>query len=396
MSFPASGKLRIQITGADLIGTLALLLKAGVDVVEPEWVDALTLECIICSPDWKRTVKICSKQGDIVKILQKTGCPYIISGILKRPVLIAGVMMLILLSILLPRRILFIRVEGNNKISEQFILEAASQCGITFGASRVEVRSERVKNALLHRIPQLQWAGVNTRGCVAVISVRERTDSDKKEEMPEFGHIIAVREGVITSCTALTGTLLCSPGQAVREGDILISGYTVCDFYIRAEQAQGEVYAQTIRHIAARMPDNILKQGKKIDDKKKISLLLGKKRINLWKDSGIWDTTCDRMYEEYYVTLPGGFQLPLALSVERYTVRDVSVQNTDPEQCRENLSESVRRYLLQQMIAGSIENGSLDFIQDEEACIVTGRYICTEMIGVIQRQQIGENHGKSD
>ena len=37
------------------------------------------------------------------------------------------------------------------------------------------IRSEKVKNSLLQRIPQLQWAGINTDGCVAVISVREKT-----------------------------------------------------------------------------------------------------------------------------------------------------------------------------------------------------------------------------
>ena len=89
-----------------------------------------------------------------------------------RPVLLAGLGILFLLAMYLPSRVLFIRVEGNMQIPDRQILAAAEECGIRFGASRREVRSEKVKNALLSSVPQLQWAGVNTAGCVATISVR--------------------------------------------------------------------------------------------------------------------------------------------------------------------------------------------------------------------------------
>lgn len=396
MSVSGYGTIQVQITGADVMGTLDLLLKSGISIDEPRWQDPLTLECEIAVRDREMAEKLCAKRGDTLKTLRKQGFRFFLADVLKRPVLLFGIFLLILFSVVLPRRILFVRVEGNTGVPERLILEAASQSGISFGASRVEVRSEKVKNALLHRVPQLQWAGVNTRGCVAVISVRERAVGEEKNEVPTFGHIIALRDGVVTSCTALAGTMLCAPGQAVREGDILISGYTNCGICIRAEQARGEVYGQTIRTVTATVPLPVRKQGKVLSEKKKISVLLGKKRIFLWKDSGIWDTTCDRMYEEYYVTLPGGFQLPLALSVERFLNRESAEQTMQPEQCRVILWESARRYLLQQMIAGSILDTSVDYVRGDESCSVTGRYLCTEMIGVMQRQQIGENHGKSD
>jgi len=396
MSVSGYGTIQVQITGADVMGTLDLLLKSGISIDEPRWQDPLTLECEIAFRDREMAERLCAKRGDTLKTLRKRGFRFFLADVLKRPVLLFGIFLLILFSVVLPRRILFVRVEGNTGVPERLILEAASQSGISFGASRVEVRSEKVKNALLHRVPQLQWAGVNTRGCVAVISVRERAVGEEKNEVLAFGHIIALRDGVVTSCTALAGTMLCAPGQAVREGDILISGYTNCGICIRAEQARGEVYGQTIRTVTATVPLPVRKQGKVLSEKKKISVLLGKKRIFLWKDSGIWDTTCDRMYEEYYVTLPGGFQLPLALSVERFLNREIAEQTMQPEQCSVTLWESARRYLQQQMIAGSILDTSVDYVRGDESCSVTGRYLCIEMIGVMQRQQIGENHGKSD
>lgn len=44
-----------------------------------------------------------------------------------------------------------------------------------------------MKNALLSAIPELQWAGVNTYGCRAVISVRERTLPERKPEPENRG-----------------------------------------------------------------------------------------------------------------------------------------------------------------------------------------------------------------
>ena len=390
------GIFRIRIIGADLMHTMDLLLKSGISAEKPFWKDPLTLECEISAGDWETTEQICAKQGDSLQILGKWGFCFFLTKVLRRPVLIAGMIILLMCSLILPRRVFFVRVEGNISVPDRRILEAASDTGICFGASRAEVRSEKVKNALLHRVPQLQWAGVNTRGCVAVISVRERIAAEEKQEDFAFGHIVALRDGVITSCTALSGTLLVAPGQAVEEGDILISGYTACDLCIRTEQAQGEIFARTIRPVSGRLPENIFQQGNVKEIRHKISLRVGKKRINLWKDSGISDATCDRMYEEYYVTLPGEFQLPLALSVERFVLRQIRDETIDPEQCRQNLQESARSYIQHQMISGMIVNASLDYTRETTAWHVNGRFLCTEMIGVMQRQQIGEKHGKSD
>ena len=83
--------------------------------------------------------------------------------------MVIGLCLLLLLVCILPTRVLFMRVEGNESIPENLILEAAEDCGIRFGASRSAVRSEKVKNGILSRISELQWVGVNTKGCIAVI-----------------------------------------------------------------------------------------------------------------------------------------------------------------------------------------------------------------------------------
>ena len=235
---------------------------------------------------------------------------------------------------------------------------------------------------------------MNTKGCVAVISVRERTLPEETKERAGVSGIVASRDGVVESCTVIRGSLLCSPGQAVKTGQTLISGYTDCGLYLQATQAEGEVYALTRRQLCVITPGICITARETETVKKKYSLLIGKKRINLWKDSGIWDTSCGRMYSEYYVTLPGGFSLPVALAVDTYVFRET--EDSAMEITQYQLSKFARQYLEGQMVAGIIKDSIVSFSKEENAVYLTGSYICSEMIGRVQQEQIGEIYVEND
>ncbi len=391
-----SGMVEVELTGADIASALAAITEAGIQLRSVHQTDDVTVRFTILRRDYRTLKKLTERRGETLKLLSRTGLYWWGKAALGRPVLLVGMVFLLCLVFCLPTRVLFVQVEGNSTIPSRLVLEAADQCGISFGASRREVRSERVKNALLQAVPELQWAGVNTYGCVAVISVRERTITAQTEEKSGVCSIVAVREGIITSCTAVSGNLLCRPGQAVIDGEILISGYTDCGLTIQATQAEGEVYARTVRDLTVISPaDYIVKQDSG-ERKHSYSLIVGKKRINLWKDSGIWDTICDRIYEEYYVTLPGGFQLPFGLAVEEYAVSEIFSASAEESAVRERMTAFASNYIRQQMVAGVIQNEAVTITRAEGCFILAGKYICTEMIGKVQWEQIGEHNGESD
>ena len=356
--------------------------------------DALTARLQIRRRDFRKLAALAEKRGESVRILRRPGLYWVFKRLALRPVLATGLTVPILLSLLLPTRVLFVRVEGNEAVHSRRILAAAEDCGIRFWASRRQVRSEQVKNALLEAVPELQWAGVNTAGCTAVISVRERTKEEEAEAGNGVSHVEAIRDGVVLSVTATAGTPLCQIGQAVRAGEVLISGYTDCGICIRAGQAEGEVFARTKREISAARPASFGIIGEKRPAGRKISLRIGKKRINLWKDSGISEVSCGRMYEEYYITLPGGFKLPLAVCVDTYHIYDMIPGVYGPEESREALAQFARRYLLRQMVAGQILLTDLRFTEDSGLFRLEGNCLCAEMIGRRKQEQIGEIHGK--
>ena len=382
--------LTAEITGADNPATLRSLTEQGITLLCTVFQNDLTVRVTLQLSDYGKFLKICEKRGDHVKILTHRGIYWIMRDILRRPLLLLGCLLLLFAVLYLPSRVLFVQVEGNRRLSDRQIIETADTCGIGFGASRRAVRSEKTKNALLEVMPELQWAGVNTKGCVAVITVRERTIPEQLSVDEGVSHIVALTDARIVSCTATRGNLLCAPSQAVKAGQILISGYTDTGLTIRAEGAEGEIYGQTRRNFRAVTPAFTGSTRRNGTQMKKYSLILGKKRINLWKDSGIWDATCDRMYEEYYITLPGGFRLPAALAVERYDAWDLSPREIPQQEAEALLSDFAEAQLMECMIAGKITSRETSVSGESGLWILAGEYRCVELIGIRQRLQIGE------
>ena len=388
-----TGMVDVEITSADIPAALLALSQKGIPLSAVRHRGDLSVVIRIRRRDYRKVKSLCGKRGDSLRLVSRTGAYWRLKALAGRWMLLGGLLLFLGLGLFLPTRVLFVRVEGNTSVPSQRILEAAENCGIRFGASRRQVRSEKIKNALLQEISHLQWAGVNTRGCVAVISVRERTLTQEPKENAPLGHIIAMGDGVITECTATKGSLLCAPGQAVKKGDILISGYTDCGLLTQICQAEGEVYAQTQREIGAVMPSEYLQKRDNGVVKRKFSLIIGKKRINLWKDSGIWDTTCGRIYAEKYITLPGGFVLPIGWAVDICLESVLQPESCPQEEAENLLCEFARSYVKQQMMAGTVQSETQTYRQEAGVCRLEGEYICTEMIGKLQIEKIGELNG---
>ena len=392
-----AGMVEVELTSADPEGTLASAAENNIAVFSATRREPLVFRFRVFRRDVSGLKKVCEKRGDRLDLVRTLGIYWTVKRFFTRPLLILSLCLVLFLTLYLPTRVLFVRVEGNSILPDRQILEAAEELGIGFGASRREVRSERIKNALLGAIPELQWAGVNTRGCTAVISVRERTPEEAEENTENrVGSIVAARDGVIVSCTVLEGTSKCIPGQAVRQGQVLISGYTDCGICIRAAWAKGEVYARTRREITVIAPSEWIERTEQTGSALRYSLILGKKRINLWKGSGIWDSSCGRIETEYPLVLPGGFRLPVALAVEKLTF-----WNTEPTASIEAAAEAELKafaddYLTSQMVAGKILYAVESVFPQAGGYVLTGQYDCLEMIGRERAEEMGENHGQSD
>ena len=372
------GQYCVELVSSDIGQMLSAINSEGIVLQQVQFVDELHLRTTISRTQFPGLKQIITKRGEELNIQKRKGIFWKLCSLKKRPVLVLGLLFVLMLCLLIPSRILFVEVSGNSKIPGNYIIETAKKCGLDIFASRREVRSEKIKNTLLSEIPQLQWVGVNTSGCIARISVREREEQPQNEAYPLASSVITERDGIIQEITVLSGTPLCKVGQGVKAGDVLVSGYTDCGLVIKLQQADAEVFAYTFRDVEAVTPGKILKRTAEQSKKRKIMLRIGKNIINLWKDSGISDTRCVKMYSEEHLTLPGGFQLPVALITEYSLDYLLSEEEIEPPDW---LGASTEEYLQSCMIAGKIFQKNSVITDEDSLCVLRGRYVCLEMIG---------------
>ena len=383
-----NGRIRFQIVSADSASLLNALYHTDVFLENVTYVSDLELQVTICRKDYQKLIEICEKQGATAEVVAKTGAYWIFRSVLKRPVLVTFICAFSLLFCYLPSRVLFVSVTGNASVSTNQILEAAEKCGITFGASRRQVRSEKMKNALLQEIPQLQWAGINTSGCTAVISVREKTTQDiKSKNANQVSSIVASRDGVIQNCTVYKGNALCSVGQAVKAGQTLVSGYLDCGIVTKTTQADAEIKALTFREIETLSPVPALNRGEKRSESSRYRLQIGKKLINLYKDSGNCDTSCVKIYVENFLQLPGGFRLPVAFIKETVVSYEEIRETPSAADTGDWLMDFAKTHLRNTMIAGEIISEDAQVDRLDEVYYMYGRYACLEIIGQVKYEQ---------
>lgn len=383
-----AGALRVELTSADIADLLTTINNAEITLTDIKSKNNLITEVTVCRRDFRHLNALVAKRGDQLKIVRKIGIYWSLTQIRNRSILAAGIVAILLAALFLPTRVLFVRVEGNRSVTTQSILDAAESVGISFGAMRGKVRSEAVKNALLSAMPQLQWAGVNTYGCVAIISVEERTEIGQINKFDNVSSIVAKCDGFVKEITVTRGSALCKVGEAVTAGQVLISGYTDCGIIIKATAAQGEVYAETGHNICAITPIAYTQRTQKKREVRKYSVIFGKKIINLFKDSGISPNSCVKIYEEKYLTLPGGFQLPFGLACEKLIHYDNEKVTSDDIQSYSWLEQYSDAYLLSQMVAGKILDKQVKMKHIDEVVCFDGNYSCYEMIGQIYNEEI--------
>lgn len=383
------GTIRVEITTADTADLMGYLSDNDIGLEQVKVHNQLTIQATVNRKDYKKLHALTELHGAKTQMLDCHGIYWRVKGLLKRPVMIISVLFFGLLSAYLPSRVLFVQVEGNELLPERLILERAYQCGIGLGASRKDVRSEQIKNALLESLPQLQWAGVNTHGCVAVISVKEKPKQEITDQCTTgVSSIVAARDGLIMECTVMKGNSLCTVGQAVKAGQTLISGYTDCGLSIVATRAEGEIYALTEHEIQLCTPVNYVKRGCLICTKTEEYLQIGKKLINFDNSSRISDTTCVKIYDKSPVTLPGGFSLPIYRITQTSYYYELLPAQQEDQSAFAWLQDYAAEFLNKQMVAGKIleteDTGELlDQVYFYEA-----EYACYEMIGRVKEEEI--------
>ena len=215
----------------------------------------------ILAKDFKRLKTLRNKCGVSIKIKYKIGLLFTIKRHKNRVGVLIGMVLFIIGLNLLSSFVWNINVVGNKSVETTEILKAAKEIGIYEGVLKSKINSPQMRNDMLYKFDKLSWISFNLEGSLLTINVSETKQIEpNKTKAPT--NLVANKDGVIKYLEIKSGYAAVKTGQAVKKGDLLVSGIAefkngVATFF----NSNGVVLAETEVIFSKTMP---LKQEIKV------------------------------------------------------------------------------------------------------------------------------------
>ena len=189
-------------------------------------------------PAARRLESLCSAAALPLQRMESGGIPRLLSRLFRRPGLLVGGLLGLLLYFLAGRVFWDVRISGNQTVSDHSIRASLAACGLTVGAPIGGFHADETENRVLLLDDRLAWLSVNRKGTVAYVEVREAT-KEQSENPDTPCDMVASVGGVIEYIELESGNVRVRAGQTVSAGE---------------EPAEARVFARTTREFQVAIP----------------------------------------------------------------------------------------------------------------------------------------------
>ena len=207
-----------------------------------------------------------------------------------------------------------VRISGNETLPDYVIENALDDLGLGVGTPWRSIDKSAIEAELLLESDDIAWISVNRRGTVAYVEVIESENVGiRKENGPLYSNIVADRDGVIEEITVQSGRANVKIGDVVKKGDVLISGVIENEKGVSFCRAQGYVRAEGACDVIAEAEREHV--DKVVGNKKilYIKIVLFNFSINIFKNYGNYENTCDIIEEIREFALFDKYELPIRI-----------------------------------------------------------------------------------
>lgn len=264
----------------------------------------------------KKIIRLAKEREILLTVGKHRGAPTILWRRARRYGLILGSLCGALLLFFSGRYVWDVRVSGNETMTATEVIEELRACGFGVGSRLKNFHAGELENRVLLESDSLSWISIYMDGTVAMVQVVE--NKPRPDDAPKKpANLIASADGQIESVELLQGDCVVKVGQAVRAGDLLVSGvYDSQTVGVRFTRAAGRILARTERVFEVEIP---LRDTQKVYfDEKKSAIWLNffQKRVKIFKSTGNHMGSCDIIRMENRFSGWGLGNLPIWLTVE--------------------------------------------------------------------------------
>ncbi len=188
-------------------------------------------------------------------VRRRGGLPSFLGRLLRRPGLVLGG--LCALALLLVSRLFVwdVRVSGTDTMSAAEVIAELRACGFGIGTFLPDFSAGEVENRVLLASDRLAWISVHMEGTVAEVQVLERAAKPAGEDRKRPADLVARVDGQIEFLELYRGNPVVRIGQAVRRGELLVSGIFESETAgCRFTRSAGRVLARTTHTLTVEIP----------------------------------------------------------------------------------------------------------------------------------------------
>ncbi len=338
-------------------------------------------EILLCEP---------LREGSSVKVLQKSGLPYIFSSRKGRIVTLAAPLLIFLLLFLSTQFIWHVNVIDATVEEEELILKELKRLGVKRGALKASIDQSNVKNQILIDNPSLMWLWVDLRGASAIVKFAHREAAPPLFDEDEFYNVYSTCDAVITKIIPTNGIAKVKVGETVLKGQLLIEGTMPSDAEtIKYIHASGEVYGSVWEEKTVIIPKRKeirTPTGKKTEH---LSINFENFQLKLFINSSILYPNYD-IIENNRIIVPFG----PTFTKKEYIEVDVTYEENDIPLMQKAYESEFYASLSEK---GYPVNYTESFINDTgDSVHLTMRALCEEPIAKERRMNFGEDNSGTD
>lgn len=356
-----SGYVKIQIEGYFVERFLNLALIQKVTIWDIKRMQDGRIIAKVVPKEFKRLRKIAKTTNCRVKILKKSGVPFLIIKYRKRKIFVIFVLIATISVCIYNSYIWQLDIVGDFKIPIEEIRSQLAEENLKVAVKKSDIDIEQLKLNMALKRNDLAWIGVNIKGTKATVEIVEKVMPEQEELDGLPCNIVATKDGIVTKIYVKDGTACVQKDDLVQKGQILISGVMTSEYAKeRLVHANGEVFAKTWYIHKTKVPykkDIISKTGK-TEKRYKIKLL--NNEINLLNNSTNFEKY-DTIKKTNQLKILDCFVLPLEITEITYQEVRVDTITLSKEQATRTAQNDAMNMAIQLVPKGVeiVDNSTL-------------------------------------
>lgn len=255
-----SGTAWVRVSG-DTARFVNILVRSGIFPLEMQ-AEGEDLLLLIRARQFRKLHGIKLRTHTRVKLVTRSGLPFALRRILKRPGIPVGIVLATALYLWLSGFYWCVELVGEAPYAKTEILSAAAESGVYIGVRKKEVDLPMSANRFLRSLPDISWASFNSDGCRVTLDFRPAVKKEQPVDKTGAYDVIARRDGVVKKIAAQGGTVIVDVNAAVKAGQTLVSGVALIkdpwdpEKVVRhlLSHARAEILAETRHTFSASCP----------------------------------------------------------------------------------------------------------------------------------------------